>query len=186
MEYLVGTNLSEFLKSHSNVSEKLTAKIICQIASGMSYLHKIGVVHRDIKPSNIFLVNTGNKHQVKIIDFGLSKILGKEESLNDLAGSMIYSAPEVLRRDAYSHKVDIWSLGVVIYFMMCRQFPFDQDTEQEITKLPQNRKLEFKEEIWKSSSGEVMNLITLCLDDDQFERINIEDFMNHQWFRIYC
>jgi len=180
MEYLAGTTLSDYLKSRTSMSEKSTAKIIYQIANGINYLHSIDVVHRDIKPSNVILLRVGNKLQVKIIDFGLSKILGKEESLNEFAGSMIYSAPEVVRRDAYNTKVDIWSLGMVIYFMMCRQFPFDNDTDRTF-----NRKLDFQETAWKSSSEEVMNLITLCLDDDQFGRINIEDLINHQWFKNY-
>lgn len=98
--------------------------IVYYILNGLSYLHKRGIVHRDIKPENILLELDDKKEHVvtvKIIDFGLSLILKPENTCNDPCGSPAYVAPEIIKKEDYAQKVDMWGLGIIcflLYFLL--------------------------------------------------------------------
>ena len=91
----------------------------------MEYLHNNNICHRDIKLENILLDEYGD---AKLSDFGLSKKHEKNELLKTACGSPIYAAPEMLKGDPYKgSEVDIWSLGISLYVMVCGEFPFNED-----------------------------------------------------------
>jgi len=97
MEYLTGGDLGEYLtKVKYKVSEERASQIMFQLASGIKYLHQYGVLHRDLKPENIMLTESSEKGIIKIMDFGLSKILGPLERVADGFGTLSFVAPEVL------------------------------------------------------------------------------------------
>ena len=92
----------------------------------IDYLHMVGIVHRDIKPENIII--TKGKHgepTVKLIDFGLSRLIGPSDTCTVPCGTLAYVAPEVLKMKGYHREVDIWSLGVVLYLMLRGRLPFN-------------------------------------------------------------
>ena len=87
MEYIHGGRLTDYMKEKKfNFTEKLAAEIIYQIALGVKYLHKYDIIHYDLKPDNMMLTEASDKGQIKIMDFGLSKILGKKEKTVDGLG----------------------------------------------------------------------------------------------------
>ena len=126
-------------------------KLSIQMIEGMKVLHKYGVIHRDIKTTNMVvdiqsssdqnnimnsgcdvdLSNIGNA-VVKIIDFGLSRILGKYELSNDPYGSLCFKAPELIEHLPYDFKVDIWAIGVSIYYLVYKELPYEKGTKEEI------------------------------------------------------
>ena len=111
MEYIRGGRLTDYMKEKKyNFTEKRAAEIIYQIALGVKYLHKYGIIHRDLKPDNIMLTEASDKGQIKIMDFGLSKILGKKEKTVDGFGTLTFVSPEVLIRKPYNKEIDIWSI----------------------------------------------------------------------------
>jgi serine/threonine protein kinase len=119
--------------------------IIVQIAKGVEFLHKYGIVHRDLKLDNILVMTENDESvSVKIIDFGLSKIMGKYEKTSEEFGSLCYSAPEILKKCEYDHKVDLWSFGVIIYFLLCGSFPFDDTDLDRIIRRIINGEFKFK------------------------------------------
>ena len=116
----------------------MARSIAHQLATAIYYLHSYGVIHRDLKPENIMLAHkidpndTTTVPEVKIMDFGLSKIIGPAERATEPYGTLSYVAPEVLREKAYDSQVDLFSLGVVIYLMLSGTLPFD-DKDDYVT-----------------------------------------------------
>ena len=181
LNYIEGNTLGEYLKNNNfNFKESKIANIVLQIANGIKYLHKFGIIHRDLKPDNIMI--TQNNSEVKIMDFGLSKIASKEEKLIEGFGTLYYAAPEIIQNMPYNKEVDVWSLGVILYYMFTGCYPFMGKEEDEIEDKIINEPVEFKDGEWEVISDKVKDLIRKCLEKSPEERITIDDFINHPWF----
>ena len=184
MEYIEGGTLGQYLKNKNfNFSERQASSIMSQIASGVKYLHKYGIVHRDLKPDNIMITQQNDFGVIKIMDFGLSKIVSTQEKMVDGYGTLSYVAPEVLLRTPYNKEVDIWSMGVILYYMLCGHLPFKGNKEVVIAEKIVNDDIEFDDEEWEVRSKKVKDLISSCLKKEPEERITIDDFLNHPWFK---
>ena len=183
-EYIEGGTLGQYFKKKNfNFSERQASSIMSQIANGVKYLHKYGIVHRDLKPDNIMITQQNDFGIVKIMDFGLSKIVSTQEKMVDGYGTLSYVAPEVLLRTPYNKEVDIWSMGIILYYMLCGHLPFKGNKEVIIAEKIVNDDLEFDEEEWEVRSKKVRELIISCLKKEPEERITIDDFLNHPWFK---
>lgn len=106
------------------LSENVIAQYMKQIISAIMYCHKMGIVHRDLKPENILFDSNKPDACLKIIDFGCSAKLSKDgDNLSKRVGTPFYVAPEVLAAN-YNEKCDIWSIGVILYILICGYPPF--------------------------------------------------------------
>jgi serine/threonine protein kinase len=185
LNYIKGNTFSEYLKENNfNLKEAKAANIIIQIANGIKYLHKFGIVHRDLKPDNIMIMQNDNQIIAKIMDFGLSKIVSKEETLNEGFGTLFYAAPEIIQNMPYNKEVDVWSLGVILFYMFTGCYPFMGKEEEEIEEKIINDPVEFKDGEWEILSDKLKDLIQKCLEKYPEERITIDDFINHPWFKL--
>lgn len=81
-------------------------------------------MHRDLKLENIMMTDKSELSTPKLVDFGLSKIIGPMEKAIDPFGTVGYAAPEILKKRAYSKEIDLWSLGIIIYALICGSLPF--------------------------------------------------------------
>lgn len=188
MEYLSGGNLSDYFhKKKYNFTENEAALVISQICHGIDYLHKYGVVHRDLKPENIMMSNKDSLSNIKVMDFGLSKIMGPLEKAADGFGTLSFVAPEVLIRKPYNKEVDIWSIGVSLYYMLTGTLPFDDenDNEEVIAKKIVFSKLQFYDKKWKKISELCMDFIDKCLIKEPEKRAKTEDLIKHPWIQKY-
>ena len=186
MEYIRGGRLTDYMKEKKfNFTEKRAAEIIYQIALGVKYLHKYGIIHRDLKPDNIMLTEASDKGQIKIMDFGLSKILGKKEKTVDGFGTLTFVSPEVLIRKPYNKEIDIWSIGVILYLLLSGDLPFDdeEDDEQKIAKSIVFNEVEFPPKKFGNRSKEVINLIKKCLTKEPKNRIKIDEIIKSDWIQ---
>ena len=186
MEYIKGGSLTDYMKSKKfNFTERRAAELIYQLAKGLKYLHRYGIIHRDLKPDNIMLTEASDKGDIKIMDFGLSKILGKKEKSTDGFGTLTFVSPEVLIRKPYNKEVDIWSLGVILYYMLSGDLPFDdpEDDEQKIAKSIVFNEVEFPPEKFGKRSQAVIDLIKGCLTKDPKSRIKIEEVLKSEWMK---
>ena len=184
LRYIEGNTLGEYLKENNfNFSETKVANIMKQIAFGVKYLQKFGIIHRDLKPDNIMITEMNNEINVKIMDFGLSKIVSNGEKLNEGYGTLYYAAPELIQNLPYNKEVDIWSLGVILFYIFTSCYPFMGKEEDEIEEKIINDPVEFKDGEWEKISDTVQDLIKKCLEKYPEERISIDDFINHPWFK---
>ena len=183
-EYIEGGTLGQYFKKKKfNFSERQATNIMSQIANGVKYLHQYGIVHRDLKPDNIMITQQNDYGVIKIMDFGLSKIVSPNERMVDGYGTLSYVAPEVLLRTPYNKEVDMWSMGVILYYMLSGKLPFRGRREQEVAEKIVYNPLEFDEDDWETRSQRVQDLITLCLEKKKEDRITIDEFINHPWFK---
>lgn len=185
LEYASGGELFDYILQHKYLKENVAKKLFAQLVSGVDYMHSKGLIHRDLKLENLLL----DKHRNIIIsDFGFVNSYNKEK--NDLmktsCGSPCYAAPElVLTQSPYSgKKVDIWSLGVILYAMLAGYLPFDDDAENEdgadIVKLYHyicSTPLTFPEYI----SPLARDLLRKIIVSDPEKRIGMDEIRNHPW-----
>ena len=130
MEYASGGEIFDYLVAHGRMKEKEARKYFRQIISAVDYCHAMHVIHRDLKAENLLLDQNMN---IKIADFGFSNQFVMGQRLNTWCGSPPYAAPELFQGKEYTGpEVDIWSLGVVLYVLVCGALPFDGTT---LTKL---------------------------------------------------
>ena len=188
MEYIRGGRLTDYMKEKKfHFSEKRAAEIIYEIAIGVKYLHKYGIIHRDLKPDNIMLTESNDKGHIKIMDFGLSKILGKKEKTSDGFGTLTFVSPEVLIRKPYNKEIDIWSIGVILYLILSGDLPFDdeEDDEQKIANSIVFNEVEFPSKKFGNKSKEVIELIKRCLTKDPKDRIKIDEIIKSDWIQSH-
>ena len=185
LQYVDGSTLGDYLKEKNfSLKEVEAANIMLQIANGIKYLQQFGIIHRDLKPDNIMISNKGSNINVKIVDFGLSKIVSTEEKLNEGFGTLYYAAPELIQNLPYNKEIDIWSMGIILFYIFTSCYPFMGKEEDEIEEKIINDPVEFKDGEWENISDKVPNLIKKCLKKSPEERITINNFIDHPWFKI--
>ena len=114
-------------------SEQLAGDVMKQLLSAITYCHARKIVHRDLKPENILIdkITTGDKINIKIIDFGTAEAFLSGNKMKQTIGTAYYIAPEVLMEN-YSEECDIWSCGVILYILLCGYPPFNGRNDDEI------------------------------------------------------
>ncbi len=184
MDYLSGGDLLEYIeKKEDLISEKEAAKIIKEIAKGIKYMHLFGLVHRDLKPENIVFENENDIESLKIIDFGLTKTLARQEKTNEAIGTLTYLAPEVFSHKPYDNKIDIWSIGIILFFLLSGCLPFDDEKldDQIIGKKVVFSHQEYPKEYFGNRNPGVLNLIDKCLEKNPDKRISVNEFLKDEW-----
>ena len=187
MEFLPAT-LGSYLKMRNfSMPEKLVKQITYQITEALLYLQKFGIIHRDLKPDNIMIASNLNNLdnesiEIKINDFGFSKVLGQKERTQESYGTFAYLAPEIVIRLPYNKSIDVWSLGITMYYMISGELPFLGNSENELNKNICLKELEFTP-IFMSYSHDMLKLISKCLVKDHEKRIKLEEIQNHSWFK---
>jgi len=181
LEYIKDGNLTKCMKSKLYLSENTVKIIIFQLANALQYLKSLGIIHRDIKPDNILVDKSEDDLKIKLSDFGLAKVLFNKETTNECCGSIPFSAPELLRKRDYGHAVDIWSLGVLIYYLLTYSFPFNMNLDKNVlVKSICADTLSFAK--LSNRSNDATDLIKKCLNRDVVRRISIEEVLKHPWF----
>lgn len=123
-----GKDLFDYIaKRDYRLAEDRAKQIIHHIMLGVKYLHSFGIVHRDLKLENIMMTEGTERGNPKIVDFGLSKIIGPSETATEPFGTLGYVAPEVLKKQPYTFSCDIWSIGCILYALLSGTLPFDHN-----------------------------------------------------------
>jgi len=150
MEYVEGKTLKEILQEEGKLQLSRISKIVYQICKGLGGAHKKGIIHRDIKPSNIMITEDDGEEKVKLIDYGIAKIISGEISAFDTAtvlqfpGTIAYMSPEHYEKNSLCPASDLFSLGVVVYEMMTGKLPFLKKGEESEATTSLRRILEGK------------------------------------------
>jgi len=164
--------------------EQQAANIFRQILMALNYCHSEKVCHRDLKPENFLFVDKSDDSDLKIIDFGLSKIIQAGSGLKRMktrAGTPYYISPEVLS-GSYDMSCDMWSAGCMLYILLCGYPPFYGDDNQEILQMVQTGKFDFDGEEWDDISNDAKDLIKKLICKPEV-RLTAEEALKHRWVR---
>jgi calcium-dependent protein kinase len=188
------------IRKFSFFSERVVKNIMKQILSAVSYLHSKHIIHGDLKLENILIdssayrainrdakINSNKENyeeyfDIKVIDFGCSKIFTKDEKYNDIIGTTYYMAPEVSINE-YDEKSDLWSCGVIMYILLSGKAPFEGADDEELTKNLQKGEFHFKYDAFKNVSSHAKELIQKLLRVDTKTRISARQAQRHAWFK---
>lgn len=142
MDHVPGEGLDVILKKQGPPSLASSVHMIKQVLSGLDYVHSKNIVHRDLKPSNLLIFNdSAGERKVKIADFGLARVLNREQRERELGkpifvtiagvmtGTPAYIAPETIRNEAIDHRADLYSVGVIFFEMLTGRKPFAFKTQ---------------------------------------------------------
>ena len=187
MEYCSGGDLFSYLEQRNfRLPEEQACKFMHKMCAAIYYCHSYGIAHRDLKPENVLMTSNKEDADLRILDFGLSKIIGPDEKCTEPYGTLSYVAPEVLLDEPYGKEVDLWSLGVITYLMLSGSLPFDdKHDEEEIARKTVAEPPPYKGSIWKKISPEARDFIKRLLEKDPKKRMNIKEALQHEWFHKY-
>lgn len=186
LEVMKGGDLLHRIISKKMLSEKLSKLYFLQMVCAVKYLHDQNITHRDLKPENILLESTDDDTVIRISDFGLSRYVHNESVMRTFCGTPLYLAPEVLKtggRGSYDRKVDIWSLGVVLFTCLSGTVPFSDDYGSSASKQILRGDFEFRASAWKAVSNRAKNLIIRMLTVNPKKRPNIDEVLQDRWFK---
>lgn len=187
LELMEGGTLLHRIKSTKFLLENISKLYFYQICHAIGYLHDNKIIHRDLKPENILLASNDIETLVKVSDFGLSKSLQNGSVLKTWCGTPLYIAPEIFTADGreYTKKVDIWSLGVILYICLSGCFPFTSDWDCENTELDPGslimKPFEFNAAVWQTISEQAKSFINRMLTIDVNRRPGIYDLIKDRW-----
>uniref|UniRef100_A0A8C0UAY0 non-specific serine/threonine protein kinase n=1 Tax=Cyanistes caeruleus TaxID=156563 RepID=A0A8C0UAY0_CYACU len=177
-EFAKNGEIFDYLASHGRLSEPEARRKFWQILSAVEYCHGRKIVHRDLKAENLLLDNNMN---IKIADFGFGNFYKSGEPLTTWCGSPPYAAPEVFEGQQYEGpQLDIWSMGVVLYVLVCGALPFDGPT----LPILRQRVLEGRFRIPYFMSEECEHLIRRMLVLDPSKRLSIAQIKEHKWMLV--
>ncbi|XP_071375830.1 SNF-related serine/threonine-protein kinase-like [Centroberyx affinis] len=166
------------MKHDGGLSEEVAKCYFAQIVHAISYCHRLHVVHRDLKPENVVFFE--KQGLVKLTDFGFSNRFQPGKKLNTSCGSLAYSAPEILLGDEYdAPAVDIWSLGVILFMLVCGQPPFQEANDSETLTMIMDCKYTVPPHI----SHACRDLIDHMLQRDPKKRASLDQIEGHDWLQ---
>uniref|UniRef100_UPI0037E822F6 serine/threonine-protein kinase 33 n=1 Tax=Semicossyphus pulcher TaxID=241346 RepID=UPI0037E822F6 len=188
-ELCVGGDLEQLLKRKKFFTEDETRHIICSLADAVVYLHKRNIAHRDLKLGNILVKNSVDEDEngrinIKVTDFGLSVQMGGagiENIMTEACGTLIFMAPEIMSGRGYTHWCDVWSIGVVMYTLLCGELPFVAKTNAELFKEIMNKEVKFTQSVWATVSDAAKILLTYLLKVDPTNRMSANQLLENPW-----
>jgi len=176
MDSMTGGQLFERFRKVGRFPEDEAADVCRQILLAVNYIHQHGIVHRDIKLEN-FVYEKPDSKQLKLIDFGFSKMFSSNMKMKKALGTMLYVAPEVLEH-SYTCQCDLWSLGVIAFVLLADHFPFLGDNMQEdIIK----GNYDWRPEQWSECSEEAADFVRSLLRVDPQKRLTAQAALDHPW-----
>ena len=178
-EYCSGKNLIEKIIQKKRFSEEEALIIFFQLLDAFTYMHKMNICHRNIRAEHILF---DKNNRPKIVGFGYSSFYEKNKKIKGAYGSLCYACPEIIDEQPYNPELaDVWSLGVILYVLICGYLPFSDEDDDRNKMLISEGKIEFPKEI----SNKLKDLLRHMLDKNQEKRYNFQKIVKHPWIKPY-
>lgn len=180
MELVTGGELFDRIVEKGSYTEKDASYLIRQVLEAVDYMHEQGVVHRDLKPENLLYYNPAEDSKIMISDFGLSKM---EDSgfMATACGTPGYVAPEVLAQKPYGKAVDVWSIGVISYILLCGYPPFYDENDANLFAQILKGEFEFDSPYWDEISESAKDFIKNLMCVNVEKRFTCKQALAHPW-----
>lgn len=175
MEYVAGQDLEKNLRARGRLKEEDARHVFQQVVSAVRFLHQRKIAHRDIKLENIMVDEAGN---AKLCDFGFAIKITEGQMLEETCGTLLYCAPEILAREPYDGLAgDMWSMGIVLYALVTGQFPYVQDTIEDMHRIITTTMCPITYHV----SIPCNTIIARLLDVQTSHRMTIQQLVEQQW-----
>ena len=193
MEYCSEGDLFDVIQKEAPMNEYTACHIIYQVLSAISYCHSNNIVHRDIKADCILIESSqeveikGKKYtlyNIRLSEFNYARSFNKKKKLTKKVGTSYYVAPEVLNRN-YNEKCDIWSIGVLLFVLLCGKPPFWGEDDKQITDKVRKGEPDWRKEEWVNVSQEGQDLVKLLLNMKPNHRPTSGEAIQHKWFKKF-
>ncbi|KAJ1136548.1 hypothetical protein NDU88_002963 [Pleurodeles waltl] len=183
LEYIAGGELFERIVDDAfEHTEPTCVQYMRQILEGVQYMHSQSIVHLDLKPENIVCVNrTGN--YIKIIDFGLARMLGHGTQVKVMQGTPEFIAPEVIAFEPIGFTTDMWSIGVICFILLSGDSPFQGNNDMETLRNITAAQWEFDEETFEEISDRSKDFISNLLKKSMRSRLTADQALHHPWLQ---
>lgn len=189
MDLVTGGDLMDFVTQNGAIPEDAAREITRQVLTAVEYVHSCGISHRDIKPDNI-LIAQDEPVIVKVSDFGLAKISKSGSQLRTFCGTLAYLAPEIMAKkhsdgnapSMYSNKVDVWSIGCMLYVILTSYLPFSNRTQQELYRSVMSGHFAERPLLDVGASKDCIGFLHYALTVDPAKRPSATQALHHPWF----
>jgi serine/threonine protein kinase len=178
---LLGQDLEVWRQECPVFTERMAIEICRSILGSLKFISERNVLHRDIKPQNVLFQTSGDFKSLKLVDFGLSRILGEHEQARDFCGSVGYIAPEIYSEKGYRFEVDMFSFGVLLFRLLSGERPFPNANSQILRRHTLEYRYKIAGTAWENVSVQAKDLIRKLLIDKE-ERLTAEQALAHPWF----
>lgn len=175
-----GGELFDDLVKRKSYTEEDARELMRKLASAIAYVHSKGIVHRDLKPENILLKTSAQGAEIMIADFGFARSM-KGARHGTACGTPGYIAPEVVRGLPYGSEVDCWSLGVIMFILLCGYPPFPGENHAAILDKVVRADYQFESPYWDNVSAEAKDLVQELLNVDREKRLSAVGILSHRW-----
>jgi len=187
MELVTGGELFDRIIARQHFNEQDARDLMHVLIETVSHMHSYGIVHRDLKPENVLFASKAEDAPIKIADFGLAKLYQPADDtglLQTLCGTPGYVAPEVLKnKGGYTPQCDMWSLGVILYIVLCGYPPFQHEQQNKLFKQILRADFHFHSPWWDKVSDEAKDIVCRLLVVDPARRLTPKQAMQHPWMQ---
>jgi serine/threonine protein kinase len=184
MELVTGGELFDRIVEKSTYTEKEAASTLYVLCDALDHLHKRKIVHRDLKPENLLYSAPGDEGVLKVADFGLARLAKEGDVMKTACGTPGYVAPEILMNKGYdSPAVDMWSVGVILYILLCGFPPFYEEELPALFDSILKARYDFPSPWWDGIDSAAKGLVKKLLELDEKKRLTAEQVMTEGWIQ---
>ena len=185
MENCSGGDILSYFEYHEyELPEPKVCEIIHKLSMAVYYLHLYGIAHRDLKPENILMTDLSATGDIRLLDFGLSKIIGNDENCTEPYGTLSFVAPEVLQGKPYDKSFDLWSIGIIAFLLSRGYLPFDdKHSEREIARQTIQDPFHYDDKIWSKITPKTKAFVDGLLQKKPEKRYSIKEVLEHPWIK---
>ncbi|KAI8803296.1 kinase-like domain-containing protein [Cladochytrium replicatum] len=183
MEYCRGGELAQKVRARRTWSEEEARIIMARLVNAVAYLHDNGIVHRDIKAENVLLSTDipNDPFNIKVSDFGLATSTDACTMMESVVGTPLYMAPEIIQNLPYSAQCDVWSIGIMMYLLICG---YRYDAELAVKRMICDGKITYPEKYWANVHPAARSLSEAMLKFDPAKRISAKEVLRHPWITV--
>ncbi|CAH8630415.1 unnamed protein product [Dicrocoelium dendriticum] len=182
LDLVTGGELFARVAECEKLSEEEASNFVEQILLGVQHMHSCGIAHLDLKPENIMIEDLASR-KIKIIDFGLARVLSPNETFQDMAGTPEFCAPEIINYDAITLATDMWAIGVITYILLTGISPFAGDTQMETFQNILDCVVNYSRDEMKDATDLAKDFIRRLLVKNPRKRSTVDDCLSHPWIR---